>query len=279
MYTRLVPTLAASALLVACGSKEEPAAIAAQSAADEPAATAPATPPTQAEPAADEALAAVEESDGSFDAEEVAKEGSLRMAQNNAEAAPQRFKEGVHYKRFRPVKPTIGGGEQIEVAEVFWYGCNHCFNLEPTLDAWSADLPADVNFVKMPAVWNPTVETHAQFFYTVEALAGEGSLKDKDAVHQAFFDTIHVDRKPVYRKEALRAFIEDYDVTAEQFDKAWDSFEVNTRMRQAKSLNRAYNIASVPTLVVNGKYVTDETMAGGKSQLVAVIDELIASER
>lgn len=277
MHTRLIAAMAATALLVACGDRDEEAvaevtAPAAQTAAPEVA-------PVPQTPEAAPTLAAAEESDGSFDADAVAKEGSLRMAQNTTEATPQRFKEGVHYKRFRPVKPTIGGNERIEVAEVFWYGCNHCFNLEPTLDKWSAEQADDVTFVKMPAVWNPTVETHAQFFYTIEALAGAGVITDKKAVHQAFFDSIHVKNQRIYKKDALGQFLSPYGVNSELFDKTWSSFDVDSKMRQAKSLNRAYNIASVPTLVINGKYVTDETMAGGKAQLVAVIDELVASER
>jgi thiol:disulfide interchange protein DsbA len=80
-------------------------------------------------------------------------------------------------------------------------------------------------------------------------------------------------------EQSIRELLAGFGVSAEQFESAWTSFEVNTRLRQAKTLNRNYNIASVPTIVVNGKYVTDETMAGGKPELFAVIDELVASER
>ncbi|MEO0574950.1 MAG: thiol:disulfide interchange protein DsbA/DsbL [Pseudomonadota bacterium] len=277
MHTRIIAALAATAMLVACGNSDEETAAVAQAPTTETVVEEAA--PVASKPDDTQTLAAAEESDGSFDADAVAQEGSLRMAQNNAEATPQRFKEGVHYKRFRPVKPTVGGNERIEVAEVFWYGCNHCFNLEPTLEKWSGEQADDVTFVKMPAVWNPTVETHAQFFYTIEALAGAGTITDKKAVHQAFFDSIHVKNQRIYKKDALGEFLAPFGVSAEQFDKTWRSFDVDSKMRQAKSLNRAYNIGSVPTLVINGKFVTDEDMAGGKAQLIAVIDELVASER
>ncbi len=276
--TRTLSIVALLTLLVACGndSAEQAAATEAETASE------PATPVAaeQAKPEAEEAvLAAVEESDGSFDANAVAKEGSLRMAQNTADATPQRFNEGTHYKRFRPTKMKVNGGDSIEVAEVFWYGCNHCYNLEPLIARWKSDLPEDVEFVKMPAVWNPALETHAQAFYTIEALAGSGVIENKHAVHMAFFDKIHVDRQRMTSEKSIVDLLGAFGVSKEQFESAWTSFEVNTKMRQAKTLNRSYNIASVPTIVVNGKFVTDETMAGGKPELFAVIDELVASER
>ena len=201
------------------------------------------------------------------------------MAQNAVDAAPQRFKEGTHYKRFRPTKMTVNGGDRIEVAEVFWYGCNHCYNLEPLLQRWKSDLPENVELVKMPAVWNPALETHAQAFYTIEALAGAGVINDTQPVHMAFFDKIHVERQRMTSEKSIVDLLANFGVSKDQFEGAWTSFEVNTKLRQAKTLNRSYNIASVPTIVVNGKYVTDETMAGGKPELFAVIDELVASER
>lgn len=266
-------------VLVACGGEQTPA---------EPAAAAPATEAVTEDAAAAQAtaeesaapeLAAVEESDGSFDANEEAREVSLRMAQDTTAAAPVRFKEGVHYSRFRPTKPTVGGGQGIEVAEVFWYGCNHCFNLEPAVARWKKDIAEDVSFVKMPAVWNPAVEKHAKLFYTVEALAGSGVIEDAAAVHQAIFDRLHVERRQLAREAAFITFLADFGVSKEAFEKAWSSFEVDTRMRQAKSLNRSYSIASVPTMIVNGKYSTDVTRAGSTADLFAVIDELVATER
>ncbi|MEL7022437.1 MAG: thiol:disulfide interchange protein DsbA/DsbL [Pseudomonadota bacterium] len=224
-------------------------------------------------------LAAVEESDGSFDAEAEAREVTLRMAQETAPSAPQRFRAGTHFDRFQPSKATVTGTDGIEVAEVFWYGCNHCYNLEPTLKRWSSDLPQDVEFVKMPAVWNPLLETHAQLFYTIEALGGTDALTDKDKVHQAVFDEIHLNRKMLRTEREIKALLEQYGVDDETFEASWNSFEVNTRLRQAKSLNRAYQIASVPTMIVNGRYKTSEVQAGGKPELIAVIDELVASER
>lgn len=261
--------------ITACGQAEQPeatqeAAVTAVQAEAAPTVTAPATP--------SEALAAVEESDGSFDEDAVAKEGSLRMAQNDTSAAPQRFKEGQHYERFRPTKVTVGNGDNIEVAEVFWYGCNHCYNLEPVLNNWASELPEDVEFVKVPVAW-PQAEKHTRVFYTIEALGGMGIIEDTNAAHMAVFDAIHVNRARMTSKQQVFELAKRFGANEDAFDKAWDSFEVNTRMNQAKTLSRAYNIQSVPAVVVNGKYITSEVMAGSKEDLLAIIDELVASER
>lgn len=275
-HIRLLFVAALVVALAACGNSE-PETTAAPVAEAE--ATAPAPEATESETEAAPVLAAVEESDGSYDPEAVAEEGALRMARADTPAAPQRFEEGVHYKRFRPAKLTVEGGPNVEVAEVFWYGCNHCYNLEPILRNWEAGKPENVSFVKVPAVWNPVLETHARAYYTIEALAGAGLVEDKAAVHMAFFDKMHVENQRMTSEKSIREFLGNFGVSAEDFEQTWSSPWVATRFNQAKRINRAYSIASVPTIVVNGKYVTDEGMAGSKPELVAVIDELVASER
>lgn len=262
--------------LAACGSSEPETTAAPVTDAT---ADAPVAEQAPAETEAAPVLAAVEESDGSYDPEAVAEEGALRMARDDTPAAPQRFKEGVHYKRFRPAKLTVEGGPTVEVAEVFWYGCNHCYNLEPVLRRWDDNKPENVSFVKVPAVWNPVLETHARAFYTIEALAGSGLIEDKETVHMAFFDKMHVEKQRMTSEKSIREFLGNFGVSAQDFEDTWASPWVATRFNQAKRINRAYGIASVPTIVVNGKFVTDEGMAGSKPELVAVIDELVASER
>lgn len=274
--TRTLITLLLAATLAACSGEPETTAAATEAAeAPETAAAETTAAPAQAEPV----LEAVAESDGSYDPNAVAEEGALRMARTETAAAPQRFQEGVHFKRFRPAKLTVEGGPSVEVAEVFWYGCNHCYNLEPVLRRWASDKPENVTFVKVPAVWNPVLETHARAFYTIEALAGAGLIEDKDAVHMAFFDKMHVEGERMTSERSISEFLGAFGVSEQDFENTWTSPWVATRFNQAKRLNKAYGIASVPTIVVNGKYVTDEGMAGGKPELVAVIDELVASER
>ncbi|MEL6948969.1 MAG: thiol:disulfide interchange protein DsbA/DsbL [Pseudomonadota bacterium] len=262
--------------LAACGSSE-PETTAAP--VTDTAADAPVAEQAPAETEAAPVLAAVEESDGSYDPEAVAEEGALRMARDDTPAVPQRFKEGVHYKRFRPAKLTVEGGPTVEVAEVFWYGCNHCYNLEPVLRRWDDNKPENASFVKVPAMWNDVLKVHAQAFYTIEALAGSGLIENKDAVHMAFFDKMHVENQRMTSERSIREFLENFGVSEQDFENTWTSPWVKTRINQAERINRSYGIASVPTIVVNGKFITDEGMAGSKPELVAVIDELVASER
>jgi thiol:disulfide interchange protein DsbA len=278
-FLRLPLIAVAMLTLAACGSKDDtPAEIE----APVQAATQPEAAPAETEAKAEaEPIAAIEESDGSADPAEESTE-SLRLAQADApvSATPAaRFREGEHYNRYRPARMKVSGTDDIEVAEAFWYGCSHCYNLEPILRRWSADLPDGVQFVKLPAVWNPTLEKHAQLFYTVEALAGAGKLDDAGAVHQAIFNAIHQERNPLASTRSMSALLERFGVSESDFESTWESFEVVTKLRQAKTLNRNYQIASVPTMVVNGKYVTSETLAGSKDRLLAIIDELVASEQ
>lgn len=267
-------------LLTACGQKADQPTEASTAAAETSETETVSANPAVAESAAESeaGLAAVEESDGSFDAEEVAEEGSLRMAQNTAPAPQQRFSEGKEYERFRPAKMTVGDGEKIEVVEVFWYGCGHCYTLEPVLNRWSRNLPDGVELIKLPVAW-PQAEKHVQVFYTIEALGGNGTIENTMAAHQAVFDAIHIDRKRVMREGEVLDLLSRFGVDKDAFENAWNSFEVNTRVRQAKTLTRTYNIQSVPTMLVDGKYVTSETQAGGKPELLAVLDELIAIEK
>lgn len=193
-----------------------------------------------------------------------------------ADGAPPtsgRFQLNTHYERLSPTQPTSSGPEQVEVAEIFWYGCVHCYAFDSYLKQWESAKPAYVNFVRVPAVWNPLVQLHARAFYTAEAL-GKG-----DEMHDAFFAAIHENGNLLDSEQALTEFFGRFGVEAEAFKTAFDSFDVHTKLQRADELNRRYAISSVPTIVVNGKYKTNATLAGSYEQLIALIDELAASER
>ena len=173
--TRLPLLAIALVALAACGSKDDTPAVA------QPAAQAEARPesaPAEAAPEQEAApIAAIEESDGSVDPAEENTE-SLRLAQADVplSAVPtSRFREGQHYNRWRPARMKVTGTDGVEVTEVFWYGCSTCNKFEPLLNRWVPDLPQGVEFVKLPAVWNPTLEKHAQLYSTIEALANAGN--------------------------------------------------------------------------------------------------------
>jgi thiol:disulfide interchange protein DsbA len=184
-----------------------------------------------------------------------------------------RFEMGVHYLRLSPTQPTSSNPDQVEVCEVFWYGCPHCNELDPLLERWRAQAPEYVHFVRVPAVWNPTLQIHARAFYTAEAL-GKGA-----EMHSEFFREIHERRNSLDTEEKLQEFFARFNVDATAFKAAFNSFEVQAKLQRADELNRRYRIASVPTIVVNGKYTTDGPMVGSYEDLLVLVGELAAAER
>jgi protein dithiol oxidoreductase (disulfide-forming) len=215
---------------------------------------------------------------------ESADEVALRSAAGAAGSAPRadasgaaptvstRFQLGTHYDRLSPTQPTSSGPTEVEVAELFWYGCPHCNAFESHLQAWLPRKAEYVSFVRIPAVWNPLVRLHARAFYTAEAL---GKI---DEMHEAFFREIHVNGNSLDTEAKLAEFFAKFGIERDAFKDAFDSFAVHTKLQRADELARRYEIASVPSIVVNGKYTTDGTKAGGYEQLIELINELSATE-
>lgn len=271
--------IATLALLAAC-SKEEPAAPVADEAADiEQQLEESVVEDSEStdEASAEEVLEVVEESAAE---PEDTGEAEIILAQADVAAAPvnYRFREGTHYIRLMPTQPTIGGADKIEVAEFFWYGCGHCYNFEPAINRWSAEKPANVRFVRVPAMWNQALQIHAQLYYTEEVLVRNGEITDAEGFRTAVFEEYHRRGNRLLSEDAIRAFFGRNGVSAEDFDKTWGSFEVAQKLRVAADLSRRYSIASVPMMVVNGKYRTGAAEAGGYPELLEVIDELVVRE-
>ncbi|HKU16603.1 MAG TPA: thiol:disulfide interchange protein DsbA/DsbL [Steroidobacteraceae bacterium] len=199
---------------------------------------------------------------------------SLKLAAATAGApTSERFKEGTNYRKVVPAQPTAAAPGKVEVLEVFWYGCAHCFALDPALESWrSKSKPQYVEFVRIPAMWNDGTRMHARLFYTAEAL---GKL---EALHTQMFREIHVNGDPLNTVEQMTAFFKKQGVSPDAFQKAFSSFAVESKLQRADFLNRRYRINSVPTFVVNGKYVTDVGQAGSEQQLFALLQELAAHE-
>ena len=275
------------ALLAAC-SKEEPSATpdptstVAEAQVEATAAdAAPGTGDETAAPAedelAEEVLEVVEES-----AAEPEDTGETPIVLAQADTTPARtdwqFKAGEHYVRMVPSQPTVGGADKIEVAEFFWYGCGHCFTFEPDINRWAAGKPANVRFVRVPAMWNDVLKIHAQLYYTEEVLVRDGKISDPAGFRQTVFTEYHSRGNRMLSEEAIFRVFERFDVSAEDFNATWNSFEVSQKLRVANDLARRYSIAGVPTIIVNGKYRTGASEAGGNQKLIEVIDELVARE-
>lgn len=182
------------------------------------------------------------------------------------------FDEGVEYQTLASAQPTVNE-DRIEVLELFWYGCPHCYHMEPEIEAWLKNKPDDVVFVRMPAVLGPSWELLARAFYTAQLLG----VTDK--THPAIFDHIHKDRKRIRNVEDVKKIFMAEGVSEQDFDNTYKSFAVITRTNRAKQAARLYGIKGVPTLVVNGKYRTTAQLAGGNKQMLEVVDFLVEKER
>lgn len=191
----------------------------------------------------------------------------LAAATARAQLAP-----GKEYALVSPPQPTDGGGK-IEVIEFFSYACGHCFNLDPFLDAWVKKLPADVTFKRVPGVASEAWAQLALFYYSIEAMG----LFDK--LHTKAFEAIHKDNVNLANGKIREQWLAKNGVDIAQYKAVETSFSVQSRMARAKQLMGAYKIDGVPTLAVNGKYITSTGHAGGPERVVPVLEGLIAMAR
>jgi len=188
--------------------------------------------------------------------------------------AHAQFLEEVEYKRIPP--QPVETGARIEVREFFWYGCPHCYTLEPFLEKWQKTLPKNAQFVRTPAVFNERWAVHARAYYAFEVLGITGKL------HNALFRALHVDKQPLYDPQSLADFVGKHGGNAKTFLDAYNSFGVQASVNRAVQVGQGADIRSVPTLVVDGRYVTDANIAGGYDRVPLVLDFLIkkaAAER
>lgn len=180
--------------------------------------------------------------------------------------------EGTHYVKLSQPIPVASGGK-VEVVEFFWYGCPHCFALEPALEQWLKRLPGDVNFRRAPVAFSPQHETHQRLFFALEAL---GLV---EGLHRKVFNAIHVERKRLLNDADIAAFATAQGQDGAKLVETMKSFGVQTKARQAKQLSEAYRIDGVPAIGVQGRWYTSSAMAGGHERTFAVADHLIGLAR
>lgn len=187
--------------------------------------------------------------------------------------AHAQWQEGTHYERLGSNVSVAPSEEGIEVVEVFWYGCPHCYSLKPVIEAWEQDMADDVNFILLPAALGRTWEPHAYAFYASEAL---GAF---DQTHDALFDALARDRRQLDTPEKLAEFLSGHGVDEEAFLKEYKGFGVKARVQRAQSVIRGARLTGVPAMLVAGKYKTNATLAGGHEAMMDVVDYLIEKER
>jgi thiol:disulfide interchange protein DsbA len=181
---------------------------------------------------------------------------------------------GFEYMQTQQALPTDNPG-RIEVTELFWYGCPHCYQLEPTLAAWVKKLGKDVEFKRVPGIARPDWAPAAKAFYAMDALgAGE-------KLHAPLFDAIHKQHtvKPSDDAALIDWIAKQGGLDRKKVEDAYNSFSVNTKVMRAAQVFRASGATGVPSLIIEGRYMTSSTLAGGNEEALKVADYLIEKVR
>jgi len=198
----------------------------------------------------------------------VAAVGGLLMTAPAAMAAPA---EGKDYTVLKSPQPVPAG--KIEVTEFFWYGCPHCYDFEPELEAWAGKQGKDVVFKRVPVAFRDDLLPHTKIFYALESL---GKL---DALHGKVFEAIHKDRKRMLSTDEIADFMAKNGIDRKQWLDTYNSFTVTTNAQRANKIADSYKIEGVPTVVVQGKYETSPSIAGTKPAAIQAMDFLVTGVR
>ena len=177
------------------------------------------------------------------------------------------------YSELKPPQPTESDGKKIEVVEFFWYGCPHCYNLEPYIERWQKTLPADVQFRRIPAIFNQRWGHDAAIYYTFEALG----LVDK--LHRPFFDAIHRDRLDSANEQAMSQWLQKQGVDPKKFMEAMKSFSVQSKTRRAVQLTTGYKIDGTPAMAVQGRYTVSADQGRNQQGMLDTVNFLVNQAR
>jgi thiol:disulfide interchange protein DsbA len=175
------------------------------------------------------------------------------------------------YQLISPPQNTSTGGK-VEVLEFFWYGCPHCNTLEPTMKKWVEDKPDYVELVRVAPPLNPAWSNHGRAFYAAQIL---GEL---DRFHEPMFDALHKERKRLNTVEEIAEFAGSLGIDKEKFLATMNSFAVETKLMRARQQAIAMGLTGVPALVVNGKFRTSASLAGGNEQMMDLVNSLADQE-
>jgi thiol:disulfide interchange protein DsbA len=172
-----------------------------------------------------------------------------------------------------PSPQAVETGNKIEVLEIFAYTCPHCFNLEADINKWAKQLPKDVEYRRLPGIFRDSWIPFAKVFYTFESMG----LTEK--LHGEFFNAIHVHRVTFDDDKAIFDWVEKQGVPRKGFSDMYGSFAIQSKALRAKQLTRAYGISGVPTIIVDGKYLTAVSNTGSHAGLISALDQLIKLAR
>ncbi|AOV03719.1 MULTISPECIES: thiol:disulfide interchange protein DsbA/DsbL [Delftia] len=198
---------------------------------------------------------------------------ALTLGTSAAQAQAAAPKEGKDYIKLAKPAPTSAGAGKVEVVEFFWYSCPHCNAFEPTFAAWKNQAPADVVVHRVPVAFNASFVPQQKLYYAFEG------MNLLDTMHARAFHAIHVERNRLAKDDEIFAWVGKQGVDVAKFKEVYNSFTVSNQVRKATQLQQDYDVEGVPAMGVAGRYYTDGTKAGNMTNVLRVVDQLIATSR
>ncbi len=200
-----------------------------------------------------------------------ATSAAQQPAESQRPASQTPVRADIEYRVIKPQPVNAANG--IEVIDFFWYGCPHCYNLQPALERWISRKPADVTVRRIPAILRDSWAPHARIYYTLEAL-GEG-----ERLHQRVYYSYHVEELALSKPEVVADWAARNGIARERWDETYNSVAVQRKVEEAAKLSRAYSVTGTPTLVVNGRYLTSSSMSESLNGVVMIVDGLVQKVR
>lgn len=204
----------------------------------------------------------------------LSSEGQAKSASKD-NATGSEFIEGKHYIEIFPEMNTSASEGKIEVTELFWLGCPHCYTLEPTIEKYKKSLADDVLFSQVPAALNPSWGFHAKAIFTAQIL----DPKNEKHLVEKLFKAYHEKNNRFNSPELVKAFFVEQGFSETKFNNTFNSMALNAAMSNAKTIGTDSQANSVPTMIINGKYRTGVGMAGSPDKLIEVVNMLVEKER
>lgn len=196
---------------------------------------------------------------------------SLLMTGLSPVSAQEHSHDGPAWTQIKPALPTQSG-DKIEVVEIFWYGCSHCYSFEPHVKSWLETIPEDVAFRPVPGVLNSRWAVHARGYFAAE------KMDALEQFHTPLFRALHAQRRNIFTRDSLIDFAAEVGIDKKEFARHYDSNETEVKMKQAFLMARDARITGVPAVIVNGKYLVSAS-AGSFERMIETIDQLIQEER
>lgn len=189
-------------------------------------------------------------------------------AHESGDHSDQKFEEGKHYTVLENIPSAEVPEGKTEVIEFFWYGCPHCYRLEPLLKPWLEERADTVHMRLVPTVFSARWAVGARVYYTLELM---GRLD----LHPVVFNLVHEQGRPLQSGEGIGRMLEVFEVDPAAFAETFRSQAVTDRLEEARELPKTYDIDGVPALAVDGRYLITTRNATHYQMLLDIADFLI----